>query len=194
LAPEHPFPAAIEDVQNCYLGLIDLGIRRIAITGDAAGGCLALVLLSLATNEAVVHAVAPVGAVVLSPLTDLVLTGPSWWFRAEADPYFTRSQAVDLIHAYLGDHHPSDPLASPIFGDLTGLPPIRVQVGEDEVLFDDSRRYVKQAVAAGIDARLDVWEGMTHGFHCGIGCLAASVQALDAIGAFLIERLTAANS
>jgi epsilon-lactone hydrolase len=124
---------------------------------------------------------------------DLTLTGASWETRAAADPYFIRSQAAELIRSYLRDHYPADPLASPLNGELVGLPPVRVLVGDDEVLLDDSLRYVERAVAAGVNARADVWEGMTHGFLSGIGKLAASTQALDAIGAFLADRLAASS-
>jgi acetyl esterase/lipase len=130
-----------------------------------------------------------VAAVALSPLTDLALTGSSWETRAAADPYFLRSQAAELVRSYLGGHEPADPLASPLYGKLAGLPPVRVHVGDDEVLLDDSLRYVELAVAAGVDARVDVWEGMPHGFLSGIGTLAASEQTLDEIGRFLAGRL-----
>jgi epsilon-lactone hydrolase len=187
LAPEHPFPAAVDDVHACYHGLANRGTRRIAVTGDSAGGCLALVLLSLAAEEG--SGVMPVGAVALSPITDLTLTAPSWETRAVVEPYFTHPQALGLVRAYLGNAAPTDPLASPLYGNLSGLPPIRVHVGNDEVLLDDSRQYVERAVAAGVDAKLDVWEGMPHGFLGSIGNFNAAAQALDAIGAFLMERL-----
>jgi acetyl esterase/lipase len=189
LAPEHPFPAAIEDVRACYLGLIERGFAMIAITGDSAGGNLALGLLSFATALKASGGVLPVAAAVLSPVTDLSLTGASWETRAAADPYFIRSQAAELVHSYLAGHDPMDPQASPLYGELVGLPPIRVLVGDDEVLLDDSLRYVERAVAADVNARVDVWEGMAHGFLSGIGKLAASTEALDVIGAFLADRL-----
>jgi monoterpene epsilon-lactone hydrolase len=193
LAPEHPFPAAVHDVHACYRGLVENGAHRIALAGDSAGGNLALVLLSTTMAQAPADAVAPAGAVVLSPVTDLALTGPSWETRAARDPHFVRPQAVDLIRSYLRDSDPTDPLASPLYGDLVGLPPIRVHVGDDEMLLDDARRYVERAVAAGVDARLDVWEGMPHGFVGGVGRLNAAAQALDAMGVFLSERLTTAR-
>ncbi|MGA7930134.1 MAG: alpha/beta hydrolase, partial [Candidatus Sulfotelmatobacter sp.] len=173
LAPEYPFPAAIRDAEACYRGLVDRGIKRIALTGDSAGGNLALVLLSIATTQAGSAGIAPEGAVVLSPVTDLALTGESFETRAEADPYFVRSQAAGLVRSYLGESDPKNPLASPLYGDLTGLPAIRLHVGDDEVLLDDSRRYVERAVAAGVDATLDVWLGMAHGFVNGVGTLKA---------------------
>jgi len=131
LAPEHPFPAAIRDLEACYRRLVDQGIARIALTGDSAGGNLALLLLSIAS--------APVGAVVFSPITDLALTGESFDTRADADPYFTKSQAAALIRSYLTAMDPKNPLVSPLYADLTGLPPIRIHVGDDEILLDDSR-------------------------------------------------------
>jgi monoterpene epsilon-lactone hydrolase len=189
LAPEHPFPAAVKDVEACYRGLVERGIRRIALTGDSAGGNLALVLLSIASAQASGSGVVPVGAVALSPVTDLALSGESFETRAEADPYFTKSQAVELVRSYLGGANPKNPLASPLYGDLSGMPPIRVHVGDDEVLLDDSRRYVDRTVAAGVDATLDVWIGMPHAFVTDVGRFDAATQALHAIGAFLTERL-----
>jgi epsilon-lactone hydrolase len=92
------------------------------------------------------------------------------------------------VRSYLGGADADDPLASPLWGGMSGLPPIRIHVGDDEVLLDDSRQYVERAVAAGVDARLDVWTGMPHGFATNIGTLKAAAQALDAIGTFLTER------
>jgi monoterpene epsilon-lactone hydrolase len=110
-----------------------------------------------------------VGATVLSPVTDLALTGKSFETRAEVDPYFIKSQAAGLVRSYLGETDLNNPLASPLYGNLTGLPAIRVHVGDDEVLLDDSRRYVERAIAAGVDATLDIWMGMAHGFVNGVG-------------------------
>jgi monoterpene epsilon-lactone hydrolase len=189
LAPEHPFPAAVTDVEACYRGLLDQGINKLAVTGDSAGGNLALVLLSIACAQVHHGDIRPVGAVAMSPVTDLALTGGSFETRAEADPYFTKSQAAGLVAAYLGDADPKNPLASPLYGDLSGLPPIRVHVGDDEVLLDDSRRYVERAAAAGVDAELDVWMGMPHGFVTAVREFDAARQSLNVIGAFLAARL-----
>jgi monoterpene epsilon-lactone hydrolase len=194
LAPEHPFPAAVTDVEACYRGLVDKGINKIAVVGDSAGGTLALVLLSIAGAQVHEGAIAPVGAVAISPVTDLALTGESFETRADADPYFTRSQAAGLVASYLGRTDPKNPLASPLYGDLSGLPPIRVHVGDDEVLLDDSRRYVERAAAAGVDAELDIWTGMPHGFVTAVREFDAARQALNAIGAFLSERLLQDNT
>lgn len=190
LAPEHPFPAASDDVRNCYAGLIELGYKKIAVVGDSAGGTLALVLLLSLKASQVSNQVIPIAGVALSPVTDLSLSGASWTTRATADPYFVQPQANELVRSYLNGADPNDPAASPLRADLRGLPPIRVHVGEDEVLLDDSVQFVDRALAAGIDAQLHIWEGMVHGFPGSVGQLNASTQALQQIGSFLSERFT----
>lgn len=189
LAPEHPFPAAVDDVFATYRGMDDHGIRRIAITGDSAGGNLALVLAASIVGNPVSAKTDLVGATVFSPVTDLTLSGATYETRAEADLYFTKPQVAALVRSYVGTADPNNPLASPLQGRLSGLPPIRAHVGDDELLLDDSRRYVERAIAAGVDARLDVWMGMPHGFVATIGAVKAAAQALDATGLFLTERL-----
>jgi len=188
LAPEHPFPAAVEDIQACYVGLTERGFSRIAITGDSAGGTLALGLLAHIAANSDGASKALVGGVALSPVTDLSLSGESWSTRAVADPYFTQLQATDLVRGYLDGHDSADPLASPLYADLKGLAPIRVHVGNDEVLLDDSVRFVERAVAEGADARLDIWEGMVHGFLGSVGLLTASDEVLQLTSEFLIDR------
>jgi acetyl esterase/lipase len=192
LAPEHPFPAAVDDALACYRGMDERGIRRIAITGDSAGGNLALVLASCVAANLVSAKTTLVGAAAVSPVTDLTLSGRSYETRADADPLFTRPQVAELVRSYLGGADANDPLASPLQGRFSGLPPVRIHVGDDEVLLDDSRRYVERGAAAGVDARLDVWIGMFHGFVASIGMFKASTLALDAIGKFLSERLQTA--
>jgi len=190
LAPEHPFPAAPDDVRACYAGLIKLGYQKIAVIGDSAGGTLALGLfLSLKTFQ-LGDQVFPLAGVALSPVTDLSLSGASWKTRATADPYFTQLQANELVRSYLNGADPNYPAASPLRADLSGLPPIRVHVGDDEVLLDDSVQFVGRALAAGVDAQLHIWEGMVHGFPSSVGQLNASAQALQQIGSFLSERFT----
>jgi len=185
LAPEHPFPAATDDVLACYQGLAERDVQRIALTGDSAGGNLALVLGSRVSGAAAASNAALVGIAVVSPVTDLTLSGATYETRAEADPLFTRPQVAELVCSYLGSADGRHPLASPLHGRHAGMPATRIHVGDDEVLLDDSLRYVERAAAAGVDARADVWIGMSHGFPGSIGRLKAATQALDAMGAFL---------
>jgi acetyl esterase/lipase len=180
-------------VLACYQGLAERGIRRIAVTGDSAGGDLALVLASRVAGKAVVAESTLVGVAALSPVTDLTLSGATYETRADADPLFTRPQVAELVQAYLGTADTKHPLASPLYAELSGLPPVRIHVGDDEVLLDDSRRFVERAIAAGVDAQLDIWLGMPHGFAGSVGALKASNQTLDAVGRFLSERLQAGS-
>jgi monoterpene epsilon-lactone hydrolase len=188
-ARSNAFPAVTDDVLACYRGLGGSGVRRIALTGDSAGGNLALGLASRVTGEAVSTNATLVGIAVLSPVTDLTLSGAAYETRADADPFFTRPQVAELVHSYLGSADAKHPLASPLHSQLAGMPPVRIHVGDDEVLLDDSLRFAERAVTASVDARLDVWMGMPHGFAGSIGKLKAAAQALDAVGAFLTERL-----
>jgi len=189
LAPENPFPAATGEVLACYRGLAERDVHQVALTGDSAGGNLALGLASSVAGKSASINTTLVGIAVLSPVTDLTLSGSTYETRADADPLFTRPQIAELVHSYLGSADEKHPLASPLYGRYSGLPSTRIHVGDDEVLLDDSLRYVERAVAAGVDARADVWMGMAHGFPASIGRLKAAAQALDAIGALLTERL-----
>ncbi len=187
LAPKFPFPAAVDDALAVYRGLVKLGYTAIALTGDSAGGGLALVTLSQATGDATLPR--PRGAAVMSPWTDLSLTAASLKTRAKADPFTSRADAAQFAGLYLGQHDARDPLASPLWGKLSRLPPVRIAVGDDEVLLDDSLRYVQQFRAAGGDAQVDVWAGMIHVFPMSLNTLEASRAALDDLGTFLKGRL-----
>jgi acetyl esterase/lipase len=187
LAPEHPFPAAVEDSRDVYNGLVERHYRDLAVVGDSAGGALAIELMASFARDNVERA--PKGAVLFSPLTDLTLSGDSWESRSGADPYFTKEQARELVKLYLDGANPADPRASPLNRDLKGLPPFRIHTGNDEVLLDDSRRLAHRASVAGVDVSLDVWEGMTHVFPTGIGLFEASRRVLDEVGTFLAQSL-----
>ena len=191
LAPEHPFPTATEDVWACYRGLAQKGYRRIVLTGVSAGGNLALGLAGRIAGAGGSTDAELVGVAVFSPVTDLTLSGETYETRADSDPLFTRAQVAQLVQAYLRDADPKTALASPLAGPVAGLPPVRLHVGDDEVLLDDSRRYFAKAIAAGVDAKIDVWMGMPHGFIGRVGTLKAADQAMDAVSAFLAERLGA---
>ena len=186
LAPEHPFPAAVDEAQACYGGLVEKGFGKIALAGDSAGGGLALVLLSFPVAKSRDgSALRPVGAAVMSPWTDLTLSGASMETRAEADPLLTKDSLASTARLYLGGYDPRDPRASPLYGDLAGLPPVRIQVGEDEILLDDSLRCGERIESEGGIIQVHSWEGMTHVFPSSIALLHAAKEALDDIGDFL---------
>jgi acetyl esterase/lipase len=190
LAPEDPFPAALDDARAAYRGLVAAGARTIAIVGDSAGGGLALAMLPITQAEALAGTgVGPRAAVALSPWTDLALTGPSMEERAGDDPILTPAMLAITSASYLQGHDPRDPHASPLYGRLAGLPPIQLHVGTSEVLLDDSRRYVERAHREGVDATAHIWEGMPHVFPASIGTLDAAERALETIAAFLRETL-----
>lgn len=186
LAPEHRFPAAVMDVVSVYRGLSDLMPKSIAVVGDSAGGGLALILLALMQAEAASGKVlAPLAGVVMSPWTDLALTGASMTERAQADPFLTHDMLHRTADLYLNGQDAKSPMASPLYGDLANLPPVHIHVGEDEILLEDSRRYAQAAQAAATEVSLNIWSGMAHVFPANIGTVSASENALDLIGAFL---------
>jgi len=125
----------------------------------------------------------------MSPWTDLSLSGTSVETRAEADPFLTKAILAAKAHDYLGQQDARDPLASPLFGDRTDLPPVMLHVGEDEILLDDSRRYAERFAAKDEESQLHIWAGMPHVFASSIGTLAAAEMALDDIGTFLFQQL-----
>jgi len=159
------------------------------LAGDSAGGGLALALLSsLVAKARDVSAFRPVGAAVMSPWTDLALSGMSMETRAEADPLLTKESLASTARLYLGGHDPRDPLASPLYGDLAGLPPVRVHVGEDEVLLDDSLRLGERIESQGRTVEIHTWQGMIHVFPSNVALLHAAKEALDDIGNFLRQQ------
>jgi len=192
LAPEFPFPAAVEDAKATYEGLVAQGVTKIALAGDSAGGGLALILLSWATAKARAGSgLIPKGAAVISAWTDLAMIGESMKTRAEADPLSTPASLAAMARLYLGDRDARDPLASPLYGDLTGLPPVRMHVGEDDVLLDDSVRYGERFEREGGAIQVHTWQGMIHVFPSNVALLKAAKEALDDVGQFLRRQLLA---
>jgi epsilon-lactone hydrolase len=189
LAPEHPFPAAIDDAVAAYRGLVSEGAERIVVVGDSAGGGLTLALLSILAADKTKGVVQPVGAAVMSPWTDLALTGDSFEKRADADPIFTRGVLQGFADLYLQGQDAANPKASPLNARLADVPPIRIDVGDDEVLLADSVRYADLARAAGVEITLTVWEGMPHVFQSSLGQFLAAERSVNAIGDFLRQRL-----
>ena len=187
LAPEHPFPAAVDDATAAYRWLLDQGIApaRIVIAGDSAGGGLTVATL-LALREARVPL--PAGGVCISPWVDLTCGGASYATKADADPIVRRAGVEQMAQAYLGATPPRTPLASPLFADLRGLPPLLIHVGTDEVLLDDAVQLAERARAAGVDATLDTYERMIHVWHWFLPMLDEAQTAVDAIGRFVRSR------
>lgn len=188
LAPEHPYPAAIEDAVAAYRALVDSGYApsQIVIGGDSAGGGLTVATL-LSLRDA--GDVLPRAAVLLSPWTDLEGTGESMETRSAHDPWLSAEGVRAITGLYIGDLDPRTPLVSPIYADLHGLPPTLVHVGHDEVLLDDSRRLVDRLQVAGVDVTFKIWEGMWHVFQSFASQVPEGRQAIDEIGDFVKSHL-----
>jgi epsilon-lactone hydrolase len=189
LAPEHPFPAALEDSVGLYRSLLRDGqaAQDIVIAGDSAGGGLALATL-LALRDAGDEL--PAAACLLSPWLDLAGTGDSITNRADRDPWFDPQEMPMVAAYYCGTDRLREPLVSPVYADLSGLPPLYIQVGSDEILLSDSTRAAEKVRAAGGDVEIEVWPGMWHVFQAFVGQMPESRAAIEAIGEFIRRTLT----
>ena len=188
LAPEHPFPAAVEDGVAAYKGLIDSGIApsRLAIAGDSAGGGLTMATLLMARDKGLPM---PACAVPISPWVDLSQGGESFRARAARDPIVTRDGIDVMAAAYLGGADAKNPLASPVFADLKGLPPLLIQVGSEEALHSDAVTLAQKAEAAGVEVSFESWGGMIHVWHAFHPILSEGRDAIARIGAYLKQRI-----
>jgi len=191
LAPEHPCPAALEDAQAAYLGLLGAGYRQIIVVGDSAGGGLSLSLLSHLQDGALSGGVKPVAAVLMSPWTDLALTGNSTVDKAAEDPMLTRDMLAANANLYLNQQASTLPQASPLYANLQGLPPLQIHVGTSEILLDDSVRYAERAREAGVAVTMHTWQGMPHVFPSMAGTLKAADEALAIMASFIEDTLQA---
>jgi epsilon-lactone hydrolase len=187
LAPEHPFPAAVDDAVAAYRWLLEQGYKpaKIVVSGDSAGGGLVLAAL-LALRDAGLPM--PAAAVPISPWADLEGTGESVKSKASRDPMVNLEGLAGMAKAYIGNQDPRNPLASPIYADYHGLPPMLIHVGEAEILLDDATRVADKAKAAGIDVELEVWDEMIHVWHVFAKILPEGQQAIDRIGAYVREH------
>ena len=188
LAPEHPFPAAIDDVRAVWRWLITeqrLSPGSLAVAGDSAGGGLAVALL-VATRDA--EDPSPATAVLMSPTVDLTSSGASMTDRVDQDPISTPALLQQLASDYLAGADPTTPLASPLFAPLAGLPPLLVQVGTADLLLSDSERLAQAASGAGVDVRLEIGDGLPHVYQLMLGTPEAAA-ATERIGDFLRERV-----
>jgi len=187
LAPEDPFPAALDDSLEAYRWLLDQGYRpeNLMIVGESAGGGLALATL-LGLREPGLPM--PAAAVALSPWTDLTRAGESYKTRANVC-LSPKGMAMVCSKYYVGDNDPRNPLISPLFGDLRGLPPLLIQVGDHETMRDDSIRFAEKAQAAGVDVNLTVAEGMVHCYALMAPMFPEATQAMNEICEYIKKHL-----
>jgi monoterpene epsilon-lactone hydrolase len=184
LAPEHPFPAAVEDSVAAYRWLLGTGFEpaKIAIAGDSAGGGLTVATMVKLREES---EPLPAAAACLSPWVDMEGIGESMNTRAEVDPIVERGPLLEMAEAYLGGTDPREPLAAPLYADLKGLPPMLIQVGTAEILFDDSTRLAERAKKAGVDVTLEPWEDMIHIWQFFASMVPEGRDAVDRIASFI---------
>jgi len=189
LAPEFPFPAALEDATRVYRWLLASGYdpEKIFIAGDSAGGGLTLATLIALRDSG---DPLPAGAICFSPWTDLDGTGESMISKAKQDVILHNIRTERMAKAYAGNHELSHPLISPLYADLHGLPSLLIQVGTAEILLDDSTRLAEKARAAGVDVTLEIWDGMDHVFQAQAIILPEARRAIEGVGQFIQDKLT----
>jgi acetyl esterase/lipase len=188
LAPEHKFPKAVDDCFTVWESLLAEGIDtgRIVIAGDSAGGGLA----ASVTMHALADGVLPAGVICCSPWVDLTITADTYDTNAESDKLFSRTSAEEAAPAYLGGADPMNPIASPLFGDWDGAPPLLILVGDAEVLLDDSRKLAEVAKAAGVDVTLSIYPEMPHIWTMSYPAFPEAVEGVTEMAEF-VSRVTA---
>ena len=187
LAPENPFPAAVEDAVSAYNWLLERGMgpSALSIAGDSAGGGLAVATLVSLKDQGISL---PCCGVAISPWVDLEVIGESMTTRAEVDPMVQRDGLITMAQTYLNGADPRSPLAAPLYSDLSGLPPLLIQVGTRETLYDDAVRLACQAVKAGLKVTFEPWDEMIHVWHLFAPLLDEGQQAIERIGEFIKEN------
>jgi monoterpene epsilon-lactone hydrolase len=188
LAPENPFPAAVDDALAAYAGLLEDGMApaRLAIAGDSAGGGLTIATLVAARDRGLAL---PACAVGLSPWCDLSQGGEAYRTRAKRDPIVKKEGLDEMASTYLKGADPKTPLASPLFADLRGLPPLLLQVGTEEALYDDTVALKARAEAAGVEVSAESWGGMIHVWHIFHPILSEGRDAIARVGQYLKSRI-----
>lgn len=184
LAPEHPYPAALEDAMKAwdYLMLLGYGARDVIVAGDSAGGNMALSLVLKLKKQ---NRILPRGLVLMSPWTDLTSSGKSHLTRAEVDPVLNEEYLKSMIENYASGQALDDPLISPLFGDFEGFPPTYIQVGDNEVLLADATMLHKKMIQANVSAKLDVFKGMWHVFQ--MSPLKTAYEAMEKNAEFIFD-------
>jgi monoterpene epsilon-lactone hydrolase len=192
LAPEHPYPAAVDDALAAYEALLHTGVAPsdIAFAGESAGGGLAVATLVNARDHGLPL---PAAAFVMSPYVDLTLAGTTMETKREVDPLFTRELIQARVTDYTAGQDAALGLISPIFADLSGLPPLIIQAGSHELLLDDAVRLAQQAAAADVEVTLDIAPGVPHVFQAYHAILDEAVAALDRAGQLLLTHLAGAE-
>lgn len=192
LAPEHPYPAAVDDALAAYEGLLNNGVEAssIVFAGESAGGGLAVATLVSARDRGLPL---PAAVYAMSPYADLTLAGATMDTKRDVDVLMSLENLRDRVPDYTADQDPALPLISPIFADLSGLPPLIIQVGSHEVLLDDATRLAHQAALADVEVTLDITPGVPHVFQAYHAMLNEAATALDRAGARLAAHLDAAK-
>jgi acetyl esterase/lipase len=187
LAPEHPFPAAVHDATGAYSWLLDQGVdpATVALGGDSAGGGLTVAALLAAKERGLPM---PAAAVCISPWVDLTLSSPSVDRNAATDPEVTRTQLARWADLYLAGADPKDPLASPVFGDHAGLPPLLIHAGTAEAIEDDAVHLAVAAREAGVPVTLELYEDMIHVWHAFAPGLPEATATIERLAGWLQER------
>ncbi len=193
LAPENPFPAAVDDAVDAYFALLASGTKplNVAIGGESAGGGLAVATLIAARERQLPM---PAALVALSPWVDMRCESTSFETKAAVDPLLTRRSLKEMADAYLQGADPRDGLASPMLTSLAGLPPMLIHVGSDEVLVDDARGLLATARHSNVDATLEIWPDMIHVWHMFHAMLPQGAQATEALVRFVLAQWKAAES
>lgn len=190
LAPEAPYPAALHDVAAAYRALLEEveNSRSVIVSGESAGGNLAVEFLLVGMHDALPM---PAAVVLFSPMTDLTVSGDSFTTKADVDPSVSAEAIRTRVGDYLSDTATTDPLVSPIFADLSGLPPLLIQAGSHEVLLDDATRLAVKAAADDVAVILDITPRVPHVFQAFAGVLDEGNAALDRVAAFVTSNLDA---
>lgn len=188
LAPEYPFPTPIEDTLAAYKGLLALGIpaQKIVFAGESAGGAMVVSVMVAARNAGLPL---PAGGTAISPWANLEHTGASVTNREGLDPLNTAAGLRFLARTFLGDALPNHPMASPVFADVTGLPPIQIQIGENELMLSDAMRLATHLGDNRVRVDLEVWPGMFHAWHFFANALPEAREALASSVRFLSAQL-----